>query len=695
MPLHINNTYLVYIYAIFIAAIAYLINLLVKGPMIQGDEGSYLANAAAIAGFPNDMFGKYHAGYSILISPAFLFVDGSEHIWSFIKAINAMLLGSVFFLIYKINEIILPSSSHHHRIITSLLVGIYPMWVTLSGYSFSENAFVPAFLLATFFYLKALKEGEVFWILSGLAIGFLYWIHPKSVIVLLAFFASLVFLGLKEKKVKGQITALAALVLMILLYRYGFLPWLQEKMLISGQQPASHYPGLKSMLAHFDSLEKIQRMSAVLAGHILYLSLGTAGMIWVGLVTMYHKINNKNQILEHFPKYAYFTFFIFIILSFAGTLILSTVSMEGADRLDHWMYGRHVESVIAPILLLGLLSRSYSSARLSVALAFVATLILYAWMGDYSHTAPFNVSTFWQEFILRDKGIWSWLVGGCLIIFIVSYVPRNIAQLVIGVFFILCISLQTIYHIKASKNAVKRTDVANYVRKNYQNGSCVGFDHSGVNSYNRSLFWYDLSFQLYDYRLTKLSVTKWLESCNGPLFSYSKNLHKRINAHPVAISGFGGPILWAKGDKITNNIYPLRIHSRSLNSIFVLDKGWHAIESNLVWSTNQSTLDLPIPHICNKKQCSAKINFSAFAASKARPVEVKFNSENNVSHAVTISDNLQHNVSIPLDNVGASLTVSITVPEATSPKLLGTSNDARILGIALQSIELVHESETD
>ena len=49
----------------------FVLNLPVKGPMIQADEGSYLANAAAIAGFPNDMASSYHAGYSFLIAPAF------------------------------------------------------------------------------------------------------------------------------------------------------------------------------------------------------------------------------------------------------------------------------------------------------------------------------------------------------------------------------------------------------------------------------------------------------------------------------------------------------------------------------------------------------------------------------------------------------------------------------------------------
>jgi len=57
--------------AVALALGAFLLNLPVKGPMIQADEGSYLANAAAIAGFPNDMASSYHAGYSFLIAPAF------------------------------------------------------------------------------------------------------------------------------------------------------------------------------------------------------------------------------------------------------------------------------------------------------------------------------------------------------------------------------------------------------------------------------------------------------------------------------------------------------------------------------------------------------------------------------------------------------------------------------------------------
>lgn len=673
-----------------ISTTVFFINYFVQGPMIQGDEASYLANASAIAGFPNDMSSSYHAGYSLILSPAFLLADTYEHIWSLVKIINALLVGISFLFLYFIVELLMPAMKWFHKTGIALLVILYPMWITMSGYAFSENAFVPTYLLVTLLYLKALKDGSViYWILLGTVIGFLYWIHPKAVAAILAFFLSLVYWSYQKRQFLKPSIALLVLVITILLYKFGFSLWLQENMTISGESPRLHYPTLERLLSPFESWEKIKRVTAVFAGHVFYLSIGTLGLIWIGLDVIFQKIKGKNQILIDYSEVDYRTFFIFLILTFAGTLALSGLFMEGAARLDHWMYGRYVEGVIAPILLIGLLSKNYRKAVLSMIIAFIATLILYGWMGEYSNTAPFNISTFWQEFYVRENGVWIWFLTGSVFLIFITMSNRIVAQFMIGVFFIFCIYHQINYHIVNSKQAIKRSDVAKYIRDNYKKSSCVGFDHSGITSYNRHIFWYDLSFALYDYRLQRLSFDDWLESCDGPLFSYSKDLYKKADVHPAAIAGFGGPVLWEKGRMDNSSLYPLVIKNHPANMILLLGEGWHGIESNHVWSTQKSILNLPIPQKCYENECYAKISFSVFSASKAKPLNVSFITENNILQTLTLSDGSQHDVSIPLTAKKLMQEVTISVPNASSPKEVLGSRDTRVLGIALRSIELV------
>src|SRR5687768_16777211 len=49
--------------------------------LVVRDEGGYLANAAAFAGFAFDGANSYHAGYSLLILPAFLLFENPTAIY--------------------------------------------------------------------------------------------------------------------------------------------------------------------------------------------------------------------------------------------------------------------------------------------------------------------------------------------------------------------------------------------------------------------------------------------------------------------------------------------------------------------------------------------------------------------------------------------------------------------------------------
>jgi hypothetical protein len=150
---------LVFVVALFIATFGFLANFLIVAPVVFADETSYLANAAVLAGFTNDMANGYHAGYSILITPAFVFASDPAEAWIIVKIINAIMLGITFLALNFITIVLSPKVQLHQRIVFCFLVAIYPMWFTSSGYAMSENAYVPIFLLTTLTLLYALNNG--------------------------------------------------------------------------------------------------------------------------------------------------------------------------------------------------------------------------------------------------------------------------------------------------------------------------------------------------------------------------------------------------------------------------------------------------------------------------------------------------------------------------------------------------------
>ena len=138
--------------------------------------------------------------------------------------------------------------------------------------------------------------------------------------------------------------------------------------------------------------------------------------------------------------------------------------------------------------------------------------------------------------------------------------------------------------------------------------------------------------------------------------------------------------------------YPLVLGADFENRPYILGKGWHGLEAHHVWSQSDAKLTLPVPKECESKICDAVLQFVVFGASPQRTVSVLFNcvdqglqwSEKIVA---TSGDSIQ--VKVPLTSQKAGRQeISISVPDATSPMALSGSPDGRVLGIALQRIDL-------
>ena len=139
------------------------------------------------------------------------------------------------------------------------------------------------------------------------------------------------------------------------------------------------------------------------------------------------------------------------------------------------------------------------------------------------------------------------------------------------------------------------------------------------------------------------------------------------------------------------DIYPLGFESRRGILLSTLLSGWYQLEDQLVWSTEKAKLRLPMPKDCLKQLCLVTLEYSVFAASPEKPVDVLFHyfdeSGESVTSKITATstEDLKQEFSV---SSNAPLDITILLPKATSPRNLRLSEDSRILGIALKGIEL-------
>lgn len=146
---------------------------------------------------------------------------------------------------------------------------------------------------------------------------------------------------------------------------------------------------------------------------------------------------------------------------------------------------------------------------------------------------------------------------------------------------------------------------------------------------------------------------------------------------------------------LSNVQYPIYLDSGHVGNAVILSDGWYDLEIGGVWSGAEARLMLPVPADCLEEQCQALLKFDVFGVSSERPVTIKMTSWSGSSQweeDIVLSSSAGNQIKVPLGNPNGSQEVVIAIPDATSPQQLKLSPDNRILGIALQSIELLDVS---
>lgn len=137
--------------------------------------------------------------------------------------------------------------------------------------------------------------------------------------------------------------------------------------------------------------------------------------------------------------------------------------------------------------------------------------------------------------------------------------------------------------------------------------------------------------------------------------------------------------------------FPISITPDSAEAHYILQYGWHKLETHHVWSKSEAKLLLPVPKHCENDKCGIKLVFGVFGASPNRPVDVFFNSaeqERGFSEKVTAVSGDPMAFSFPLVGGVKLRSINIAIPTATSPKNLIGAPDDRILGISLERLEI-------
>lgn len=512
---------------VILSAIFYLLlSLEFEGPTYLQDEVGYLAKAALFAGKPVDAASSYHAGYSILLSPLFWLTSEISKIWVGVVVLNTGLWIASLVMIHRLIPLLSPNTPP-----LGILAGVagmasYPAWPISTGYAFSSPLLIAVFLL-TLLLLNKLANSE--WrspTALSICAGFAFWIHPTGLAIIAALSATLVLAAPKASRFNLLSRVMLITGFMVLTYKGFVHPWVNQLMTPHGFESTTHYKSYTEVLIGLLDPKIISRSILRMTGEFSYLIISTLGVFILGAWSLMQSIRRSIKSTEGVLG-------LFSLLAMAGVATMAAIQLETfetANQIQHWQYGRYIDTVLPPILALGF-SQIFVKYRkiwipigLSITLLF---LMISGWALDqWSHATPDNniIATpgFWPQYIKTQSTFFNWYIlgfAGCLIAFLhprYTMFPVWISATSISIW------TQFNWHKDTYETYSRPTDLTTIIKENYGHGTCIGIDRDNLQSLSMLQ---SERLNLYSIHLTSMNYKRmhpeqWLQECDGPYLTY-------------------------------------------------------------------------------------------------------------------------------------------------------------------------------
>lgn len=410
------------------------VSLLMTGPLIHWDEGSYLLNAAAIAGkLHGNPANDYYSGYSLLLVPAFLLSGKFGTIYHYALIINAALLASLPFALWRIARTLTPQANPRWQVIAAIAASCQAAILANSQLALAENLLVPLYAWFIASGCIALSTRKLTHVLAcGALAGALFVVHPRGLVMAVPVLTAFSLPVLRDRRSWMSLLVLWIGAAMVAGMHFP-LEWLAEK---SSNAPATAY-GLGSVVSKALRRDSIGQIIFNAFGAFSYLVIATFGLLilavreavppaWSALRPGVQGTPRDHVCLA-------------LLLALLTSIIVTAVYFVPPTRADQIVYGRYTLPTLLPLLVLGIGALPAPGQWLKVAApALGAGLICVAVMALAFHFLPhpapqtwvhINVIDLYVPFMLVRRIDWL-VIGGyfCAIaitLYAISYVSKQ------------------------------------------------------------------------------------------------------------------------------------------------------------------------------------------------------------------------------------------------------------------------------
>lgn len=514
------------------------------GPAYLSDEVGYLTKAAAFAGYSVDLANHWHGGYSLVISPLFMFFSDPFSIWQALMALNAAIWTFSFMLLFRLLKEFFPDRGFWEIFFAVAISSVYPAWISMSGYAFANTLFVFVFLLSILALLRSSLDSARSIIPHALLVGFLYWIHPAG--TLIAGSSLLVLAGYSwyYGRYKIILFYLVTIILVIGVYKFAVHTWLDQVMTPKNYKSLSHYEGVSLVARSSFDPRFWSAWLIMIWGHFSSLLISTFGIILYALVEIWNRIRlPKTDIGEvSVPNYTNIVMF-FIVVSFFAILLGSSVAFARLIDMqvytDYWIYARYLEMILLPLLAIGLMAFWRLKYALTASFIILITGLMLHLYTNESNTDDYNnllnIQSFWPQALFPHESYLYWFMAGIAGIILAALLKKRLFVFLALPLWFISISNHSNWHQYILTDYSKPSGIVNLIPSYFHPAQCIGFDPEETNDSvlfqreRRRLY----SYYFYNYDFRRMSPEEWLSGCNGPYLTYRPEIFSKSSEAKV------------------------------------------------------------------------------------------------------------------------------------------------------------------
>lgn len=333
-----------------------------------GDEFSYLTMAANFSGIDWSQLTStwcyyYSFGYSLLIAPLFFIFNNIDLVYLCCVILNIIFIVGSFWISIKCFKKLFPKLNENLLLLFCLTISLYSSNIVNTKWAWGECALVFLYWLILNFlvnYTNDYKKKNL--LVIGILSIFGYSIHQRFLVIIIALIIYLGFLlFLKKIKIKDLILLLVIVVLGYFLTNFlkneFFVDFFSKKNI-----DANNINGVINNLTNID-WTNIKNLIRGGIGKLYYLVVSSFYLVPFSFVFGLKNIKYLIQKKEKIDTRTLIVMFILIIL--IGAYLLNTIFMTGGgySRHDCIIYGRYMEYVYGPVLLVGFIEIINNSHR--------------------------------------------------------------------------------------------------------------------------------------------------------------------------------------------------------------------------------------------------------------------------------------------------------------------------------------------